>query len=97
MTYSAYEVNILTEGKTCKVTGNWAGVMNTIYDAIGEGAAKRCATVLGEAQAEMFFGRDIDMVIVDSENQYRINIKTVKPREKSLEEWVDECVSENGT
>jgi len=94
MTYSAY---ILTEDKTCKVTGNWAGVMNTIYDAIGEDAAKRCAAVLGEAQAEMFFGQDIDMAIIDSENQYRINLKTVKPREKSLEEWVDECVSESGT
>ena len=92
-----YEVNILTEGKPRKVTGNWAGVMNAIYDAIGEGVAKRCAAVLGEAQAEMFFGQDIDIAIIDSENQYRINIKTMTPREKSLEEWIDECVSENGT
>lgn len=97
MTYSAYEVNVLTDGKSHKATGNWAGVMNTIYDAIGENAAKRCVAVLGEAQAEMFFGQDINMTIVDSENQYRINIKTVKPREKNLEEWIDECVSENGT
>jgi len=97
MTYSAYEVNILAGGKPRKIMGNWAGVMHTIYDAIGEDAAKRCAAVLGEAQAEMFFGQDVDMAIVDSENQYRINIKTVKPREKSLEEWIDECVNENGT
>ena len=97
MIYGVYEVSILTEGKPRKATGNWAGIMNTIYDAIGEDAAKRCTTVLGEAQVEMFFGQDIDIAIVDSKNQYRINIKTVKPRERNLEEWIDECVNENGT
>ena len=94
--YSAYEVSILIEGKPRKVTGNWAAVMNTIYDAIGEDAAKRCAAVLGEAQAEMFFGQDVNKAIVDSENKYRINIKTVKPRDHTLEEWVDQCVKESG-
>ena len=97
MTYNVYEVTVLTEGKPRKATGNWAGVMNIIYDAIGEDAAKRCVTALGGAQAEMFFGQDVNVAIVDSENQYRINIKTVKPREKGLEEWIDECVSESGT
>jgi hypothetical protein len=96
MTYSVYEVSILTEGKPRKAVGNWAGVMNTIYDALGE-SAMRCVAMLGEAQAEMFFGQDVNVAIVDSKNQYRINIKTMKPREKSLEEWIDECVNESGT
>ena len=87
--YSAYEVNIFAEGKPRKVTGNWAAVMNTIYDAIGEDAARRCATVLGEVQAEMFFGQDVDKAIIDNENKYRINIRTVKPRNHTLEEWID--------
>ncbi len=96
MTYNVYEVSVLTEGKPRKAMGNWAGVMNTIYDALGENAM-RCVSALGGAQAEMFFGQDVNVAIVDSENQYRINIKTVKPREKSLEEWIDECASESGT
>lgn len=87
MIYSAYTATILVDGVPKTVHANWAGVMNSIYDAIGETAAKRCAAMLGELQAEMFFGQDINMSIVDSENKYRINVKTIKPDTKD-----DDCV-----
>ena len=85
--YTAYTATILIEGVPKTVHANWAGVMNSIYDTIGEDAAKRCAAVLGELQAEMFFGQDVNMSIVDSENKYRINVKTIKSNIKD-----DDCV-----
>lgn len=51
-----YEVSIEYKGKTEKVRGNWAGVINKIYDVLGEENAKMLTSNLQEAQAEMFFG-----------------------------------------
>lgn len=79
--YTAYKVTILMNGTPRTVTGNWAAIMNTIYDAIGEDAAKRCAITIGELQAEMFFGQDVHQVIIDSENKFRITVSTVLPKE----------------
>lgn len=56
-----YEVSIEHEGKTEKARGNWAGVINKIYDTLGEEKAKMLTSNLQEAQAEMFFGKWVNM------------------------------------
>lgn len=56
-----YEVSIEHEGKTEKVCGNWAGVINKIYDTLGEDNVEMLTSNLQEAQAEMFFGKWVNM------------------------------------
>ena len=77
-----YEVSIEHEGKTEKVCGNWAGVINKIYDTLGEEKAKMLTGNMQEAQAEMFFGKWVNMRC--GVPGYGIKIKTITPKEDTL-------------
>ena len=76
-----YEVSIEHEGKTEKVRGNWAGVINKIYDTLGEEKAKMLTGNLQEAQAEMFFEQWVNMRF--GVPGYGIVIKTIQSKESS--------------
>ena len=69
-----YEVSIEHEGKIEKVCGNWAGVINKIYNTLGEDNVSN----LQEAQAEMFFEQWVNMNF--SVPGYKIAIKAVQPK-----------------
>jgi len=79
-----YEVSIEHEGKTEKVCGNWAGVINKIYDTLGEDNVKMLTSNLQEAQAEMFFGQWVNMRC--GVPGYGIKIKTIQSKEDSCSE-----------
>ena len=74
-----YEVSIEHEGKTEKVRGNWAGVINKIYDTLGEDNVKMLTSNLQEAQAEMFFGQWVNMRF--GVPRYGIVIKAIQSKE----------------
>ena len=73
-----YEVSIEHEGKTEKVRGNWAGVINKIYSTLGEDNVKMLTSTLQEAQAEMFFGQWVNMSF--GVPGYKIAVKAVQPK-----------------
>ena len=77
-----YEVSIKHEGKTEKVCGNWTGVINKIYNTLGEDNVKMLTSNLQEAQAEMFFEKWVNMSF--GVPDYKIIIKTVTPKEDTL-------------
>lgn len=85
-TYSTYEVSILHDGKVEKICANWAGVINKIYATLGEENIKMLTSQMQEAQAEMFFGRWVNMNF--GVPGYKVNIKVVLPGEQSCEENV---------
>ena len=74
-----YEVNIEHEGKIEKVCGNWAGVINKIYDALGEDNVKMLTSNIQEAQTEMFFGQWVNMSF--GVPGYKITIKAVQSKD----------------
>lgn len=76
-----YEVSILHDGKVEKVCGNWAGVINKIYDTLGEENIKMLTSQMQEAQAEMFFGKWVNMSF--GVPGYKISIK-VKNYEENV-------------
>lgn len=82
MTYNVYEVSIEHESKTEKVCANWAGVINKIYATLGEENVKMLTNQMQEAQAEMFFGRWVDMSF--GVPGYKINVKVVKSYEENV-------------
>ena len=73
-----YEVSIEHEGKIEKVCGNWAGVINKIYNTLGEDNVKMLTSNLQEAQAEMFFEQWVNMSF--GVPGYKIIIKVVQPK-----------------
>ena len=77
-----YEVSIGHEGKTEKICGNWAGVINKIYSTLGEEKVKMLTSNLQEAQAEMFFEKWVNMSF--GVPDYKITIKMVPVKEDSI-------------
>ena len=88
--YGVYEVSILHDGKAEKICANWAGVINKIYDTLGEENVKMLTSQMQEAQAEMFFGHWVDMSF--GMPGYKVNIKVVLPGEQGCEENVVSAV-----